>query len=98
MYVLLVVPSRHSMMILAPLLQGRLGLFGFDELLSVIDRSHDVVVARLLHHLHLRVHTFNLAIAALALVVYLLSALRSLVVPGNSRQIVRRRLLSLGSR
>lgn len=66
------------MMIYAPLLQGSLGLFGFDELFSVIDRSHDVVVTRLLHHLHLRVHTFHLAIAALPLVAYLLSTLRSL--------------------
>ena len=55
-YVLLVVSTRHSYAIAdLAFLCGSFSLLRFDKLLRVIDRSHDVVIARLLHHLLVRV-------------------------------------------
>ena len=86
------------MVILVPfLLYCSLCLFGFDKLFGVIDRSHNVVVTRLLHHVfwnHL-VYTFHLGIAAHSLAAHLLSINLSLAVSANSWQVVRRWLLSL---
>lgn len=62
MNVLLVIPSGHSMMVLIPLVHCSLRLLGFDELFGVIDRSHDIVVTCLLHHMmwNSLINTFHL--------------------------------------
>lgn len=67
-YVLFVVSARDSVVV--SFLSRRLGLLRLDELLRVVDGPHDVVVARLLHHLrHLHVtHSLQLAVRAAVLV------------------------------
>ena len=67
--VLLVVSAGYSMLrvvAFVSIVPSCLSLLSLDELLSVIDRAHNIVITRLLHHLWVynTVYSFQLAISS----------------------------------
>ena len=72
MYVLFVISSRDAMIVMVTLLSCSFSLFCFDELFSIINRPHYIIVSRLLHHMWIKatlIHGLHLivAVARLAL-------------------------------
>jgi len=99
MYVLFVISSRDAMIVLDTFMGCCFSLLCFDELLSIVNGPHNIVVACLLHHMRIKstlVHSLHLIVAVSGLTLTTCVDARKVVVgrrPFRSWRLLRNNLV-----